>query len=85
MGPRLKDTPYLLGKDTIDNDFMEKKIKYNGSTNKNLFFNEVEPNMKYYWEGIFFLRNRTQELCKGTVSNSNFSLWHWPCARDLQK
>lgn len=68
LGPKVKDRPYLLGEETIDSDFMEKKIKYNIAINKNLFPNELKPDMKYYWEGIFFLRNRTQELCKGTVS-----------------
>ena len=47
-------------------------MKYNEAFNKTLFPNELEPDMKYYWEGIFFLRNRTQELCKGNVSYKKF-------------
>lgn len=72
LGPKVKDRPYLLGEETIDSDFMEKKIKYNIAINKNLFPNELKPDMKYYWEGIFFLKNRTQELCKGNVRYTKF-------------
>ena len=75
MGPIVKDVPYLLGKGTIANDFIEKKMMYNDATNRNLFPNELEPNMTYFWEGIFFLRKRTQELCKGTVCNSKLFIF----------
>ena len=70
IGPKVRDKPYLLGEDTLATNFDEKKIEFNNAIDKNLFPNELVPDMAYFWEGIFFLRNRTQELCKDTVS------WH---------
>lgn len=68
VGPKIRDTPYLLGEDTI-NDFKEKQEFYDNDyeMDKNLFPDGLEHDMSYVWESIFFMRKRARHLCQGTV------------------
>ena len=67
--PKVNNLPYLFGQDTVEFEASRKgSLEKFGLPDINNFSDEINPDMGQFYESIFYLRQRTQDLCKGTVS-----------------
>ena len=66
--PKVNDRPYLLGHDTLGfEEEMPINIEKYSSISQNLYPDDQNPDNKYVWTSLFYLRRRIQGLCQGTV------------------